>query len=661
MRNLLTIIFSFITLLTFSQGNERIFDELKKKVQLDSYYDSASVFRSGNKAIELARRMESASREAEILVFYGNHFFYNHRFDVAKEYYRQAYLLGGKEKNISLQRLILIRLAYIMAETGYSEEADLIFLRTLVESQNDNDIKNQIESLNALGIQHERKNKAKEATSFYLQALQISEKNNEDYYTSILLNNLGLIKANAGQDTAALNDFGRALKIAQAIPNPRLAGHLHNNIGIVHMMMGNHDEALRQYEGNLYYARIINHPRELAVSYINYASVNYSMKKYDKSIPYYDSAIVLLEQHNMRYELGKGLLGKAQVLIAKKQHAEAISLINKSIELCTETENLEDMAGANDLLYRIYEEEGNYNKALDSYKEFMTLKDSLSDLRNTKAISELQLQYEVEKKDHELEQSRSNGLLLEKENELEKERKRIILGIGIGLILIMLSVFYIRYIRSLRKQQEYFSQLLIQQIEQERSRIAKDLHDDIGQSLSVIKSKLSLHAGEYNGEANELESDVGRIIEQTREISRNLYPSYLEKIGLVRSVARLSESVQKSSMIECSFDISDDVDLLPVEMKTHLYRILQECVSNTIRHADAKALKITIGNKGEIFQLVYQDNGKGLSHSSDQKGIGFLGIRERAKMLNGDMHLTDNAGKGFKLIIKFTYENFKVK
>jgi signal transduction histidine kinase len=177
-----------------------------------------------------------------------------------------------------------------------------------------------------------------------------------------------------------------------------------------------------------------------------------------------------------------------------------------------------------------------------------------------------------------------------------------------------------------------------------------DLHDDIGQSLSMIKTKLAVSKSDYADKS--LETELSRVIEQTREISKNLYPSYLEKIGLIRSVARLVENIQHSGKLECSFDVTEKVENLPMSVKTHLYRILQECTNNTIKHAQASALKISISEKNKEFTLIYQDNGKGLS-SKQKDGLGLLSIQERAKIINGTVSFEDKLNKSFKLTLKF--------
>ena len=114
------------------------------------------------------------------------------------------------------------------------------------------------------------------------------------------------------------------------------------------------------------------------------------------------------------------------------------------------------------------------------------------------------------------------------------------------------------------------------------------------------------------------------------------------------------EKVQSSSEIECSFDIVEEIETFPISQRTHLYRIIQECVNNTLKHSGATALKVTIENKNDNFVLTYMDNGKGISSTTDTKGIGFMSMKERARMLKGEMTLGDINGKGFRLIIKFS-------
>ena len=249
------------------------------------------------------------------------------------------------------------------------------------------------------------------------------------------------------------------------------------------------------------------------------------------------------------------------------------------------------------------------------------------------------------------EKEKSKNLLLEQQHQDERFFKWLSIGIALIVLILVISSVYYLYSKKIREKQASFSRQLIENIEEDRLRISMDLHDDIGQSLSMIKTKMAVV--KQDPEHKILESELARVIEQTREISKNLYPSYLEKIGLVRSIARLMENIQSSTKIECSFDVTDKVEELSLPTKTHIYRILQECTNNTIKHAKASALKISITEKNNEFALIYQDNGIGMS-SKQKDGLGLLSIKERAKIINGSVNFEDKTNKSFKLTLKFS-------
>jgi len=211
-------------------------------------------------------------------------------------------------------------------------------------------------------------------------------------------------------------------------------------------------------------------------------------------------------------------------------------------------------------------------------------------------------------------------------------------------------LIYIRYVRLTRKQQQNFTVKLIENIDDERSRIAKDLHDDIGQSLSIIKSKLDLlNKGKINDVIG-LDNEVGDVIDHTRNISHFLHPSMVQKLGLERSLVSLIEKTQVNTGIISSLEVECQLDLLSLEIQTQIYRILQECINNTIKHADASALKISIKKQAGEISVKYQDNGKGFDDSSKKsEGIGMLTIRERASTIQGKLVISALKGKGFTL------------
>jgi signal transduction histidine kinase len=651
--NLFLFLFSILfSALNVNAQQELSFEELKKKIQLSTYYDSAQVFQLGEKAIEIARKENSLSKEAEILQYYGNYFYFSQQKKTAKEWYKKALILASKDKNRTLENSIKIRLAYILKDENNLELSESVFKQILKESEQRGDNKNKLECLNGLGLLYESKGLLSEALNIYLEGIKFAELSNQKHQEAILLNNLGLVHLRNNQVKQAIDEFERALKIAEEEKEYRLALNLLINIGLIYMREKNENKALEHYKKSLSYAKKIGFPTNIGVAYLNLGSIYYDLKDYETAQLYYDSSYVVFENSNNMEFISKSLLVKARTYLAQKKLAEAEKYTLEGLEIAKKNNNAEDIILAESLLSSIYEELGNYKKALEHLKNNYHIRDSIDDLKNKEIMAELEIRYDVEKKENALIKEKNRATELEKENLKRQSRIRIIIGTSLFLLILLGGSMYIRNVQITRKQQQEFSSKLIENIEKERSRISKDLHDDIGQSLSVVKSKIHLYNQGQIQNLDGLEESVGEIIEQTRQISRSLYPSFLEKIGLTRSIASMLDKVQRDTNVECSFEICEEAEKLELNVKTHLYRIIQECVNNTLKHSGATALKIVIEKENELLKLIYQDNGKGISKQDISSGMGFMSIRERVRMINGILSLGDKQEKGFKLTLK---------
>ncbi|MBC7694338.1 MAG: hypothetical protein H7141_02720 [Burkholderiales bacterium] len=625
--------------------------KLLKDVKEASYYDSTSLFKIGCQTISRANETNQKRAVAEVYLYYGNYFYYTRNVVRAKSYLNQSISTARVNKNSHIEMLANIRIKYMDYELGINDNAEQELYTLLTETRQTKDNENYMELLNLLGIIKESKNQIQDAAKLYLEGLVYSELHGISHYPAVFRNNLGLIKLYTNQTEDALIDFEKALVSAKKENDKNLISHLQINICLIYVRKNRVAEALKIFDEIIHYARANNHPRELSSAFINLGSSFNTSGKPEMAISYTDSAIVVLKNNGLIAELSKAYLEKTQILIELKKNTEARHTLELAQPLIQKTNSLEDKASYNLLLYSIEKEENQYKKALDYFLSYRKIKDSIEQSVNGKIIQELQLKYNVQKKEIELEKEKSKYLILEQKNLDERFFKWLSIGISIIILILVISSVYYLYSVKIREKQASFSKQLIENIEEDRLRISMDLHDDIGQSLSMIKSKLSVSTN--NQEDKSLETELSRVIEQTREISKNLYPSYLEKIGLVRSIARLMENIQSSTKTECSFDVTNNIEELSLQTKTHIYRILQECTNNTIKHAKASALKISIAKKNNDFVLIYQDNGIGLT-GKQKNGLGLLSIMERAKMINGTMNFDDKINKSFKLTLKFT-------
>lgn len=624
--------------------------QLLRKVKEASYYDSTQVFNEGMQTINKVKGTKDEGAIAEVYLHYGNYFYFVRDMERSKSYMKQALGEARRTNNRHIEDLANIRLIFSDYEQGFKEHAEREFESLLAHSKKVKDHENTAELLNLMGVMAEEKNQLQEATRLYLEGLMFAETHNLSHYPAVFMNNLGLMKVYTDQNDDALIDFNKALALATKENDRRLMNHIEINICLVHILKDKVKEALVIFQDVLDYSKKNNHPRELSSAFVNLGSAFLNTGKPDMALSYMDSAIIVMGNHHMYLELTKAYLGKAEVLESLKRGKEVDKTLAQVKALLDKTGNLEDKASYYLLAYRNDNDRKNYKAALDNFVDYYKVKDSIQQTVNGKIIQELQLKFNVQKKEVELEKEKSRSLMLEKSNQEERYIKWLAIASAGVILIVLIGIISLAYSRRLRREQEQFSRQLIEKVEDERSRISRDLHDDIGQSLSIIKSQISKQADK--GSPAHFEIELGRVIEQTRQISKNLYPSYLEKIGLTRSVAQLMESIQAAAGIECSFEIAAEIEQVPVAVKTHIYRIIQECTNNTIRHAGATALKVSIAESGDEFQMIYQDNGKGIGNK-ETNGMGLLSIRERAKIINGFVNIDDKPQKGFKLVLKF--------
>ncbi len=632
--------------------NQTELDVLKKRIRQSTYYDSIAVFQNGAKAIKLARKINSLSEEGLIYQYYGNFYFFSRNIQKAKEYYQKTIEIAKRANDKKLQNSTEIRLAFMLSDVD-KLAAEKKFNYLLEEAIKYKFPENTVEAYNGIGIIYEDRKIHDEALEYYFKALRVAEKNNLQYQQAIILNNIGLVKFYNKQSKEAKIDFERALVLAIKSEESRLAINLHSNLGLVNDELKNYNESIKHYKETLKNARKLGFPTATAVAMINLANCYFENKQLDFAMKDCDSAIVILKKYNEKEFLGQSYLLRASINIELGKLKLARADVDSVLVMNKRYPNPKDYALSFQVLSSISEKEGNYKKALEYTKKFNQLDDSLSDISNQDKMAEMQVVYGKERIESELENEKSKNSLLQKENELKRIRLKFVLILGLSILVLGIGIIFIRSVIITRRQQVIFSQKLIENIDEERGRISKDLHDNIGQSLSVIKSKINMFNTGRIQTIDGLDSDLGDVINQTRSISHHLHPSFLEKIGLSRSLASLMEKIQESTGIVCSLELFKEIESLPVETKTQIYRIIQECVNNTIKHAQATALKTTVYRQDESYFLDYKDNGIGMKDvSATGTGIGILTIKERGNKLNGKVNFITNSN-GFRLILKF--------
>ena len=196
--------------------------------------------------------------------------------------------------------------------------------------------------------------------------------------------------------------------------------------------------------------------------------------------------------------------------------------------------------------------------------------------------------------------------------------------------------------------------------EEERTRIAREIHDELGQALTGLKMDLSWFATRLPNQPALTDKSVAmlKLIDSTvnavRRLSTELRPAILDNLGLIPAIEWLAQEFQKRTGVTCDFVTDDDDLTVDEERTTALFRICQEALTNVTRYAQATAVHIVLDSDEKQIALRITDNGRGITDAEARglKSLGLLGMRERARLLGGSFDIRGGAGGGTTLTVR---------
>ncbi|HMH22158.1 MAG TPA: sensor histidine kinase [Puia sp.] len=233
----------------------------------------------------------------------------------------------------------------------------------------------------------------------------------------------------------------------------------------------------------------------------------------------------------------------------------------------------------------------------------------------------------------------------------------ILLSVIIAVIIIYFFVSIIRYHRRYMKLQRerIFAEITIR--ENERKRIAADLHDSLGPLLSAVKLNISSVDIPHPDDRVVLEKTgkyLDEIIGSMRRISYDLLPATLERQGLVEAIREFVGQVNLKQTINIQLYVVKDIQV-PREKEIHIFRMIQEIVHNTLKHAQARNLQIGLSEEAGHLLFLTKDDGKGFDTEKEKgrsNGLGLKSLESRCEILNGILSLESKPGAGTNYFIK---------
>lgn len=567
-------------------------------------------------------------------------------------------------------------------------------------------------SLACLGSIHQVKKEYAAAIDYYLQALDVSETYDHhtreddcypaplnlyfylgDYPNAMILASRGLANAEKDQDLLRIARYNNLLGYIHCrqgnLPASkkyyeeytRIAGKTGDSLMLAHAF-GETSEVLmaeRKYTDALLMLHraysicedLIRHNRPpsefnigqgvqtLHINMIYKLSKAYKLDgKFNTALRYAREAINYTTRIACNnYEVASYYINTGDIYKELQDYKNAASFLQYGLMLSRDIRHKENTRDAYNHLSRIYALQHQYDSAYLYYRLFTALKDSIVNDQTRQKIAEVQARYDVEKKDKEI----ARQYLV----------RKIIIGAFIA-VLVLLYLLYNRY--RLQQQNKHQQQLNSQQNElfntiintqdKERKRIAQDIHDSLGSVLSAAKLKLS-GLGNYHpdmtGEQQEAYlatlSLLDEAMTELRNISHNIMPAALSKLGLPAALQHLFAAMSSCGGLHFQFTTHGLEDRLPEETEISIYRMVLELVNNVVKHARASKVTVQLIRHPDHINIIVEDNGIGFDHrsTSHQPGIGLNNILSRVEYLEGRMDIDSGRHNGTTVMIDIPY------
>ncbi len=519
---------------------------------------------------------------------------------------------------------------------------------------------------NKIGIVYQKQGVFDKALENQFEALRLFEKEKNDFGVSYSLNNIGILNQNLGAFDKAIEYHKKSLSIKEKIKDRIGAAGSLVNIGNIYFLQKDYKQAEKTFLEAIVVCRELNNDEYLSNALNNIGKLYVASKNYDKAIASINESL----QIRMKLQDSKGTVScynnLGDIYIDTKNFAMADSVLNRGLSIAQKAVNcLPELSNVYQSYSKLYELQGNVNKAFEYYKLFASTKDSLYTSNVTETFAQLETKYKTLQKEKQIQQQ-----------QFEITKKDYLL-IGASLFVLLAAfIIYLLYRRYKHKQQvklqheimhqqELATKAVLNAEENERKRIAVDLHDSVGQTMSAAKMNLSALQNEITNLSSEQKDALDNVInlvdnscKEVRSVSHNMMPNALLKNGLANAIREFINQIDKR-VLKVDLHIEGLNEKLESNIESVLYRVIQECVNNVIKHSEANHLDISLIKDEDGLSVTIEDNGKGfdVANKSKFEGIGLKNIQSRIHFLKGTVEWQSEKNNGTLVAIHLPNNN----
>ncbi len=562
------------------------------------------------------------------------------------------------------------------------------------------------------------------ALFFYKKAEQVQQgvsKKNTAFRIAVTTADKGATYATMGKNEEGIKLYLEGLRLYELSDNPdkiKKIGTCYNNIATLYFGMGQYEKGLEYDVKAIPFHIIAGDYESISFAYI-FAAADFSMLKqfdsakiyFTKAEPYVKSLnkpsinieyygktgalywtqknwLKAIEYYTIAYENAKllsdvynqagYLRGIADSYYFANMLSQAENFGLKALQLTEANDLVNEKIRLYNLLSLIYNKKNDFQNAYKYLQKYVQVTIITNEAKLKEKINELDAKYQSEKKENEI-------IRLQKDKQIQSYSMRqkstlnyILIGSLIALLLLgFLGFRNLRHRQLLSKQQDELQKQRIRELEkdkqlvavdsllkgqeEERSRLAKDLHDGLGGLLSGVKFSLrnmkdNLIITPDNMAVFERSLDmIDTSIKELRRVAHNMMPEMLAKFGLDEALKEYCNTINTTKLLTVKYQSLGMDSRLNKSAEIIIYRIVQELLNNTLKHSAATETFVQLIKEGKRLNVVVEDNGKGFDTSllEKNKGAGWVNIRSRVEYLKGQLDIHSEPGKGTLVNIEF--------
>jgi len=520
--------------------------------------------------------------------------------------------------------------------------------------------------LNNIATVQIRKGKYQDALINMFEALKAEEKLENQNGIAQAYNNIGVVYYYTSNFDTTTFYLTKSLEIQEELGNLDGLQNGYNNVGAIHDYQKKFDEAILSYRKALEISRSLGDVKQEAAFLSNIALSESQKGNYKAAETVFKESLIIRERIKDYNGMAHSYISFGQMYLHQGKLNDAQIFLQKGIDLSKKYDSKITLREGYAALSEIAEKRNDFKLANEYLYNYIAIKDSILNEDNARILAETETKYQTEKKEKEIIEQKA--LLVEKDLEVRKKNTLVYGGFGLALILGLLGYLLYKQQKLRNRQLQKESELktaLVQietqnKLQEQRLRISRDLHDNIGAQLTFIISSLdNLKYGftemgeQLSGRLSGISSFTSQTIYELRD---TIWAMNKNNITFEDLQTRISNFIEKAKIATenttFSFIISSEVDLehtFTSVQGMNIYRIIQEAVNNAIKYAEAPQIKVSISEENNTYAIQINDNGKGFDQEAIEMSNGINNMKKRSKDIEGKLTISSKISEGTKV------------